>query len=128
MRNEQKGRNFENDYAKILESQGYWVHIIERKKDGSQPFDIIACKDDVAIGIDCKTCVGKRFTLERIEDNQEYAFERFTERGNSFCYFVILSEELKTIFNIPAMKLIESKRKGVKSINLEKVVEDGYIS
>lgn len=91
--NKSKGSKFENDYANWLSSLGYWCHLIAGgNHTGSQPFDIIAIKDDIPWCIDCKTLVNKSgtFTLERLEENQRLAFQRYKKCGNRYFYLAIL--------------------------------------
>ena len=42
--NQQKGKDLEKRFMEYLSRQGYWVHFMHPAPDGSQPFDIIACK------------------------------------------------------------------------------------
>ena len=86
MNNQQIGSRFEKDFARFLANQGYWVHLIERSAhSGSQPFDLIAIKNDIPHCIDCKTLANKggRFPTSRIEDNQILAYKRFKKCGNT---------------------------------------------
>ena len=44
--------------------------------NGSQPFDVIAVKENKFIGYECKTCATNRFDLKRVENNQYYAIKK----------------------------------------------------
>lgn len=83
MNNKQLGTQFEREIVKLLYGMGYWVHFISASPNGSQPFDIIAVKNDHAICGDCKTSKSPIFSLERLEDNQICAFETWIKKGNS---------------------------------------------
>ena len=81
--NKQIGTEFERKVCEILSADGWWVHFISPDNRGAQPFDIIAVKEGRAIAADCKTCEGKIFSIDRLEDNQRLAFEKWQRCGNS---------------------------------------------
>ena len=65
------------------------------KSINGQPFDIIAAKKGIVYAYDCKTNKGKRFRLDRIEDNQELAFGKFNgcyTTPNGFCVTINFKE------------------------------------
>ena len=82
MNNKKLGTDFEKRMCDLLSKDGWWVHFIEPKMNGSQPFDIIAVRYGRAIAIDCKTSSSNRFSIKRLEDNQIYAFEKWISCGN----------------------------------------------
>ena len=92
MNNKKLGIAFEKLLCELLAKKGYWVHFIEPKKDGSQPFDVIAVKDDVPIAIDCKTLSDKInwFRFERLEYNQIMAFDKWMLCGNKTAMIAVL--------------------------------------
>lgn len=83
MNNKQLGTQWEQEFCKLLASEGYWVHFISPAPDGSQPFDVIAAKAGEAYAYDCKTCSADVFSIDRLEDNQVMAFEKWIRCGNS---------------------------------------------
>lgn len=87
--NKKIGTEFEKKMCKKLSDKGYWVHFLAPDARGAQPFDIIAVKNEKSIAIDCKTCVSERFSINRIEDNQISAFEKWLKCGNSEPLIVI---------------------------------------
>ena len=89
MNNKKIGTEFEQEICKMLKEQGWWVHFIEPKPDGSQPFDIIAVRQGRAVAIDCKTCASEAFNISRLEDNQIFAFERWIACGNDMPKVII---------------------------------------
>ena len=102
MNNKILGNSFENDLSWILTYEGYWVSLFPGKAHtGSQPADMIAVKDDVAILIDAKTLESKNglFFISRIEQNQDKAAKKFLSCGNSWYNFAILWND--NIYMIP---------------------------
>ena len=85
MNNKKLGTAFERQVCETLKKDGYWVHFIAPDSTGSQPFDIIALKNGMAIAIECKTLdkSKKYFSIDRIEENQRMAFERWLACGNA---------------------------------------------
>lgn len=112
--NKKLGNDFEKEFAEILRRKGYWVTMLTPKQYiGSQPADLIAIKDNKPILIDCKTCKTKYFQINRIEQNQWLAYERYKKCGNAD--FVLAIKYNKKIYMIP----LEVIDKDKKSINLE---------
>jgi Holliday junction resolvase len=105
--NKKLGTEFEREFVKLLNSDGFWVHFIEPKRDGSQPFDIIAVKDGVAFAIDCKTCVKKTFNIDRLESNQVLAFNKWLRCGNSMPLIAVKHQG--QIYMIPYLLLKKEK-------------------
>lgn len=106
--NKKIGTAWERRCCEMLRHKGYWVHFITPDNRGSQPFDIIAVKDGNAKAIDCKTCKSKWFTIERLEDNQVMAFEKWLKCGNSMPELYVLHAE--KLFIIPYDVLREHKK------------------
>lgn len=116
MNNKQLGNSFEQEFCNILARDGFWVHFIEPNKSGAQPFDIVAGKDGYIYAFDCKTNKGNRFRLDRIEDNQQLAFDKFNHARNFNSYFAIKNEE--NIYIYPSIILIHFKQNNQKSVVL----------
>lgn len=127
--NQDKGKDFENRFLQYLAKEGFWAHFMHPAPDGSQPFDIIAVKNVSSItrpnimvcAFDCKTLEKGRFPLNRIEDNQQMAFEALNRRGIHNTYFVIDCGSHCRL--IPSQTAIEKRRQGCKSLDI-----DGYTS
>lgn len=113
MNNKKLGTEFEREVVRLLSQQGYWVHFINPNESGSQPFDIIASKDDKPIVLDCKTSAVKTFRIDRLEENQILAMERWFERGNNKAFVYIKYNE--KVYAIPYLML-----KGLGKIDLER--------
>lgn len=99
MNNKMLGTYFERKMCNLLSNQGWWAHFIEPKQNGAQPFDIIAVKNGRAVAIDCKTCSSNRFTIDRLEDNQICAFDKWLRCGNEMPYVAV--EHNDDIYMIP---------------------------
>ena len=114
MNNKKLGAAFEKKICDMLNHDGWWVHFIEPKVSGSQPFDIVAVRNGRAVAIDCKTCASNRFTIDRLEDNQILAFEKWISCGNNEPHVIV--EHGEDIYIIPYTYLKENK-----SIKLEEL-------
>lgn len=103
MNNKRLGISFEQYVCKILAKHGVWVHFMAPDSRGAQPFDIVAVKDGKAFAIECKTLDKKTrsFTLDRLEDNQRMAFQRWRDCGNG--------EPLIFVWHDHDVKVIEYK-------------------
>ena len=112
MNNKKLGTEFEREVVMLLSQKGYWVHFITPDSRGSQPFDIIASKDNIHIVADCKTSAKKWFTISRLEENQIMAFELWFKKGNRYAFVIIKYED--KVYQIPYRML-----KGLEKINLE---------
>ena len=91
----------------MLNHDGWWVHFIEPKQSGAQPFDIIAVRHGRAVAIDCKTCAKNTFSIDRLEDNQIFAFDKWKACGNSDPYVIVAHDD--DIYVIPYSYLKENK-------------------
>lgn len=118
MNNKTRGAEFEERWCNILSKWGYWAAFIPPKKDGSQPFDVIAIRHGTPFAYDCKTLKGNRFPLERIEENQKSSFRKLWKHGVSTLNVLIVIENENGIYQIPYVLLSELIEKGQKSINL----------
>lgn len=83
MNNKKIGSDFECEFCELLTERGYWVKFLDPDKTGSQPFDVIAVKNGTAYAFDCKTCEADKFSINRLEDNQKMAFEKWLRCGNT---------------------------------------------
>lgn len=93
MNNKKLGTEFENRMCDLLKDAGWWVHFIEPKPNGAQPFDIIAVKCGRAIALDCKTSASNRFSISRLEENQRLAFDKWLKCGNEMPMVAVEYEE-----------------------------------
>ena len=89
MNNKELGTQFEQYVCNMFAQRGWWAHFITPSKVGSQPFDIIAIKDDKVMAVDCKTCNLPNFPLSRVEDNQQFAFDALLWKTNAICGFLV---------------------------------------
>lgn len=108
MNNKKTGTDFENRVCDYLSGKGYWVHFIVPDARGAQPFDVIAVKDGEAYAIDCKTCVANVFTINRLEENQIMAFQKWIRCGNFNA--VIAIEHCEEMMCVDYMDLMYYKK------------------
>lgn len=98
MNNKKLGSKFEKDFAEYLSKKGYWVHYVEGSAHtGSQPCDLLACKNNEVIMIDCKTLENQNglFPLSRIEENQRLAYNKAKKCGcEGFCLSIIWNNDI----------------------------------
>ena len=105
--NKKIGTDFEKKMCEVLAQRGYWVHFIVPDIRGAQPFDIIAVKNGKALAVDCKTCVANTFKINRLEDNQIMAFEKWLACGNDMPIIAVLHNDM--IYEIPYDQLKEKQ-------------------
>lgn len=82
MNNKQLGTAFEREICRELKEKGWWVHFLNPDNSGAQPFDIIAVKEGLAMAVDAKTSSTCKFSINRLEDNQIMAFDKWLRCGN----------------------------------------------
>lgn len=116
MNNKEIGNSFEQEWCEWLYNKGHYVHFVEPKRNGTQPFDVWSIKDGVFYAYDCKTLRGKRFTLSRVEENQKNAFDLLAEQQIMTTYVIIKNE--KGIYAIPYMVIKRHLDMGDKSIKV----------
>lgn len=91
------GNATEKKACESLSSHGWWAHRFEKKKNGSQPCDIVALKGNASMLLDAKHCLKPYLPTGRIEANQLTCFEMAHNRGIK-CGFVC--EYADTLFYI----------------------------
>lgn len=116
MDNKKLGNEFEKVVTRALDRMGAWAHFIQPNKGGQQPFDIIAIFNYGSFAIDCKTCVSKTFNINRLEDNQITAFNKFLKAGGDTAYIIVWHENYAYI--IPFWAIVEKK-----SVKLDKSIQ-----
>jgi len=120
--NKKEGNNFEAEFTELAGSKGFWAHRMTANVDG-QPADVIICKNNIPILVDCKDCKNNIFKLSRIEENQELAMIKWIEKGNKYALFALkVSSE---VYIIPYEKLISLRELGTKQLNYSKILEYG---
>lgn len=120
MSNKKIGNYFEKELAKTLADEGYWVLLVTPKGYiNSQPMDIIASKNNIFYGFECKTLHSryKRFPLKRLEQNQILTYKKLKETGNNN-YYLVIKWNNETIYFIPFDE-IDLKQKSI-------LLEDKY--
>lgn len=92
---------------------------------GSQPFDIIAIKDNIPYCIDCKTLANKSgtFNLDRVEENQRLSFQKYRKCGNIYFYLAILwNNDIYRVW----LDEIDFDKKTINVKDYYKIVENFY--
>lgn len=88
MENRIEGGRFEQEMSRKLAESGFWAHVMQQNKAG-QPADIIAVKGKYHTLIDCKVMSSDVFPFRRVEENQDLAMKRFSDRGRYSCWFAL---------------------------------------
>lgn len=120
------GAKGETAVSRALSSRGYWVHVIKRDRQGSQPCDIIASKGTYARGdvtwlVDAKYVeTGDRFDFSDVQPNQpeamEYALGRCRLANVGFA--IVFGEQIRFM----PYHLYESlSEQGAKSVKAEEL-------
>jgi Holliday junction resolvase len=104
MNNKKLGTQFEQEFCTLLAQCGYWAHFISPDRTGSQPFDVIACKDNKPYAFDCKTCESDTFNISRLEDNQIMAFEKWLRCNNEYAYIAVKHKGLVRLIDYTELK------------------------
>ena len=112
--NKKRGKNFENEFAKILMKNNFWARL---DKGFAQTCDIIAGKNGKIFLFECKTCVSDYFNLERVEDNQSDSREWFKSCKNNNAWFVFKVDGIGIFLSKEAIK------KPSEGIKLERWLE-----
>ena len=126
--NKSKGSKFEEDFAIALTESGYWVHLVAgASHTGSQPCDLIAIRTGETYLIDCKTLENKTgaFPLNRIEENQRLAFEKYVKCKNNPESFLLAILWNNSVYMVP-FKRIDFTKKSYKIQDYELLIGDFY--
>jgi len=123
MSNKKEGDDFENEFRVLAGNYGFWAHRMNVNKNG-QPADIILCKNNIPVLVDCKDCENKVFKLSRIEDNQEYAMTKWIQLGNKCALFALKINNEIWVISFPM--LMKLKQLGYKQLNYTQINEVGY--
>ena len=92
MNNKVLGNTFERLFVEKLKDNGFWAHFIEPNRSGAQPFDVIAIRDGQTYVFDCKTSMKDSIGMNRLQLNQEFAFEKIQQAGCWHTYLAVLHE------------------------------------
>ena len=116
MNNKKLGNSFEREFCEYLANKGYWVHFIAPDARGAQPFDIIAVKGGEAYAYDCKTSVKPTISIDRLEENQKCAFDKWVACGNTVPRVAVKYKDDIYIVNYKLLKMertVDLKRRAV---------------
>lgn len=121
--NRTNGGRFEQELARQLYNAGFWVHVLQQNKAG-QPADLIVCKGAFCTLIDCKVISGPYFPLSRVEENQRYAMQRFSDRTDNACWFAMKLPD-GNIRLMSSMFIFDAIQKGLASIPNGFIMDNG---
>lgn len=113
--NKKTGSDFEKDFADLLASKWFWVHIFQDNKNG-QPCDVVAARNGVTYLFDCKNCEKDYFLLSRMEENQYNAMHLFELTGNEKGKFALRFIN-QSVYLIDYDVIKHLQRKGLKRID-----------
>mgnify|MGYP002521682390 CR=1 FL=1 len=103
----------------LFSEHGFWAHNMAQNHAG-QPADIIVCKDNFPIIIDCKVCENDTFPISRIEPNQESAMSLWGMCGNSKAYFALkLSDGIIYMADFSVLMLLSKTKKSLNKSEIE---------
>ena len=119
MNNKKIGTIFEKEFCILASRYGFWAHRMQDNTNG-QPADVILCKNDVPILVDCKVCEKDVFVLSRIEENQWNAMTMWHNKGNRYAYFALRFED--EIRMISFLTLKDYKENGFKQLDYNRIV------
>lgn len=112
--NKKTGTDFEREFAELLASKWFWVHLFQDNKNG-QPCDVVAARNGVTYLFDCKNCENDYFLLSRMEENQHNAMYLFELTGNEKGKFALrFSNQKIYLIDYDLIKHLQSR--GVKQI------------
>lgn len=124
MNNKQIGNAFERKVVDKLTILGYWTHFLSPDSRGAQPFDVLAIKGSRILAIDCKTCKAKDFTINRLEDNQKYAFETILKKTSAEALLVVEHDDHIFVLPYESIKKLEKIRLVKDTIYTYKELEE----
>lgn len=121
----QVGNQTEVMVTELFKKYGYWAHILQKGKDGGQPCDVVAMKENINWQIDAKHVEDEiSFPFSRIESNQitsmDYAlnFSRIKNLG-----FAIYFERFNKLYFMHFLKYLELKNQKRKSVRYDELYE-----
>ena len=120
------GNNVEQSICKLFKKHHYWAANFPKNASGSQPVDIVAYRGgekSIFWYIDGKNVNFKKvsFVLDRTEDNQMVSMDyviHFAKANDKYVGFVIYFERTEQFYWLPYKKVLEVRKSGLKSVNL----------
>lgn len=119
------GSQGEKKVELCLRENGYWVHLIQRRNDGSQPFDIVAIKGAISFLLDSKFVdKGLRFDFDDIQPNQIAAMKYARDfAGIQNIGFAITFKETDSISFMSFAKYEKEKKEGKISVHAYDLID-----
>lgn len=118
----ENGNRDEELVLKLFQKHGFWAHNFAKAKNGSQPVDVVALKENVSWLVDVKNVREKEisFPFKRIEANQltclDYArnFSKIKNLGFVICFEKLDLRPLLLTYD----KYLELEENGSKSVKM----------
>lgn len=118
------GKQAEFNVASLFKKNKYWALNIPKTVAG-QPFDIIACKEDIAWLVDVKHLEANKasFAFERIEPNQRtsMSYAKVLAKMKNLGFVIEWERDVSRHFFLSYDKLIEMEENGLKSVRIEEL-------
>ena len=90
---------------------GFFATKLQEKQTGA-PFDLIATKDNIFYGIECKEIEkSSQFYFSRIESNQRLAYRKLCQVGSKKYFFFFKCPDGKFVFD--AKDIFSNKNKSI---------------
>lgn len=122
--NKKLGNDWEKECMNILATNGFFATKLQEKQTGA-PFDLIATKDNIFYGIECKEIEkSSKFYFSRIESNQRMAYAKLCEVNSKNYFFFFKCPDGNFAFDAKDVILNKNKSLDVKNgIILEKFIQ-----
>lgn len=128
------GENGENLVAKVMVGLGFWTHLIQRNRQGGQPFDVVACKGGLRETVwllDAKYVnAGATFRFDDVQPNQIESMRYASSfAGISNIGFAIVFRDLsESAWFLPYDRFMAMRADGKLSVNAKDLSElDGEV-
>lgn len=116
--NKKIGNTFESDFCDLLYAHGYWAHNLTQNASG-QPADVIAAKNGTSYLIDCKVCHSNRFSMARMEENQDLSMKLWESCGNGEGWFAVLINGQVYMIKHSVVKCFENRQSYMSKSDIE---------
>jgi len=125
MKNVISGYEFEINFCRLLQDNGFWALRVTPNAAGQQPADIVAVKKNYHALIDCKIISNNNgFRFSRIESNQLTAMLAFEKKCGEQGWFAVKPPD-GMIRMLGLNVILEQERKGKESFSPAELKEAG---
>lgn len=126
MSNIKVGSKLERQIEDLFNKHKFYIHFLEKKKDGSQPFDFFIVKNSEVYFFDAKHVEGKYFSTDRIELNQILSFEKLIRVGykKENLGFFIYFEQANSYKILEFCKVFEKKTYKMEDLKEVRITDE----